>query len=124
MDIDNNKNSASVASNDEVKSTIMTSIISSVFTVLIILTILVISFQPIRTINQNKMNIETSQVQVAEIKESIDISRAELEAQVKDYIAKNYGELSERDEKVDKLLIYFRQQDARLSNIEQALSKF
>ena len=111
-------------SDDLRKSTIQTSIISSLVTVILILIILVIGFQPIRKMNENTANIINFQKDIAAIKKSLEISRTELETQVKDYIAYNYGELSERDEKVDKLLIYFRQQDARLINIENALSKF
>ena len=123
MDINemaDNKNN----SNDLRKSTIQTSIISSLVTVIVVLIIFVIGFQPIRKMNENTANIINSQKDIIAIKESLEISRTELETQVKDYIAHNYGELSERDEKVDKLLIYFRQQDARLVNIENALSKF
>lgn len=123
MDINemtDNKNN----SDDLRKSMIQTSIISSLVTVILILIILVIGFQPIRKMNENTANIINSQKDIVAIKKSLEISRTELETQVKDYIAYNYGELSERDEKVDKLLIYFRQQDARLINIENALSKF
>lgn len=118
--IDNNNNQ----SDDLKKSTIQTSIISSLVTVTLIFLILYISFQPIQKINENASNITSTQKDIVAIRESIEISRKELETQVNEYIALNYGELSERDENVDKLLIYFRQQDARLSNIEKALSKF
>ena len=117
--IDNNNQS-----DDLKKSTIQTSIISSLVTVTLIFLILYISFQPIQKINENASNITSTQKDIVAIRESIEISRKELETQVNEYIALNYGELSERDENVDKLLIYFRQQDARLSNIEKALSKF
>ena len=106
------------------KSTVVTSIISSLITVTIIVLILLFSFQPIQQMNENSSNITATQKDILAIKESIEISRKELEVQVTDYISQNYGELSERDEKVDKLLIYFRRQDSRLSNIEKALSKF
>ncbi len=106
------------------KSTILTSVISSLITVILIFLVLLIGFQPIQQMNQNSSNITSTQKDIVAIKDSIKISREELEIQVKDYINDNYGELSERDEKVDKLLIYFRQQDSRLSNIEKALSKF
>ena len=114
-----------VPENSELKkATILTSLITSFITVIFCLLTLVFWLQPIKSINQNKKSIEQYQNEIAEIRKSITISREELELQVIDYIDKNYGELSERDEKVDKLNIYFRQQDARLSNIEKALSKF
>ena len=77
-----------------------------------------------KDITANQLALEQYNNQITEIKQSLNVSRVELEKQVKDYIDTNYGVLSERDEKVDKLVIYFRQQDARLSNIEKALSEF
>ena len=110
---------------DNIKSsTIQTSIIASLITIILVIVILHISFKPIQKINENSSNIITTRNEVVAIRESIETSRKELEKQVNKYIDDNYGELSERDEKVDKLLIYFRQQDARLNNIEKALSKF
>ncbi|PCJ48640.1 MAG: hypothetical protein COA74_07995 [Gammaproteobacteria bacterium] len=104
---------------------IKTSILSSLGTVLVVLAIFALWAQnPLKDIQTNKLTINTYDSQIKEIKESISVSRGELEKQVRKYIETNYGELSERDEKVDKLVIYFRQQDARLSNIEEALTKF
>jgi len=115
MDID-----AEITENDQQKkSIIVTSLITSLVTVIISMIIFAFWFNnaPMNSIQQNKLSIE-------EIRKSITISREELELQVRTYIDKNYGELSERDENVDKLIIYFKQQDARLLNIEKALSKF
>ena len=64
------------------------------------------------------------QQQLAEIKESVQVSREELTKQMQLYIDENYGDISERDENIAKLLVYFKQQDARLSNIEEALAQF
>ena len=77
-----------------------------------------------KAITANQLALEQFNSQVEEIKKSVNVSRTELEKQVKYYVDTNYGVLSERDEKVDKLVIYFRQQDSRLSNIEKALSEF
>jgi len=109
---------------DHKKVSIQTSLLTSFITVALSLIIFVFGFQPLANIDQNKQNIEDVQLQLDELKAIVTVSREQLELQVRDYIDKNYGELSERDEKVDKLIIYFRQQDARLSNIEEALSKF
>ena len=119
MDVDK-----STENTGQTNAVIRTSIISSIFTLLIILGALILWLQPLNRIEQNKLASQNNQKQLELIKESVEISRAELELQIKDYISKNYGVLSERDEQVDKLLIYFRQQDARLNNIEKALSKF
>ena len=69
MDINemtDNKNN----SNDLIKSTIKTSIISSLVTVILILIILVIGFQPIRKMNENTANIINSQKDIVAIKKS------------------------------------------------------
>jgi len=105
-------------------SVLKTSLITSIVTSVVVLMIFVLVFKPLGNIKQNSNSIELQQKQLSEIKEQINVSRQELELQVRNYIDKNYGVLSERDEKVDKLVIYFRQQDARLSNIEKALATF
>lgn len=109
---------------EQKNATILTSLITSLITVIATLLLVTLWFQPLENIKLNKQNLKQDKLQIEEIRQSITISRQDLEQQVRDYITNNYGELSERDEKVDKLLIYFRQQDARLTNIEKALSKF
>ena len=69
----------------------------------------------INTINENRIHIE-------QIKKDVRIANEALEEQIKIYIDGNYGYLSRRDEKVEKLTIYFRQQEQRLANIERALA--
>ena len=92
--------------------------------IIVILFLIAFTFFIKKDITANQMALEQYNNQLEDIKVSLNVSRTELEKQVKDYIDTNYGVLSERDEKVDKLVIYFRQQDARLSNIEKALSEF
>jgi flagellar motility protein MotE (MotC chaperone) len=92
--------------------------------IVVVLFLVAFTFLVKKEITANQLAMEQSNIQIADIKQSLNVSRTELEKQVKDYIDTNYGVLSERDEKVDKLVIYFRQQDARLSNIEKALSEF
>ncbi len=114
-----NENLDVIEMDDDEKTPFQISLITSLVTVLLVLSVFFFWFQA-----KIDENIQQERQEIAAIKESITVSRQELEIQVRDYINKNYGELSERDEKVDKLVIYFRQQDARLSNIEKALSKF
>ncbi len=109
---------------EQKNATILTSLVTSLITVIATLLLVTLWFQPLENIKLNKQSLKQDKLQIEEIRKSITISRQDLEQQVRDYITNNYGELSERDEKVDKLLIYFRQQDARLTNIEKALSKF
>ena len=120
------KNPDRKAINPESKQlTIGTCIITSIVTVTIALGAFAFWLQkPLANIQANQQFIEQQNQETTQIKEALRISRIELEAQVRAYIDENYGVLSERDEKIDKLLIYFKQQDARLSNIEKALSKF
>ena len=92
--------------------------------IIIVLFLVAFTYFVKKDITANQLALQQYNNQLGEIKQSLNVSRVELEKQVKDYIDTNYGVLSERDEKVDKLLIYFRQQDARLNNIEKALSKF
>ena len=102
------------------RQTILVSLASSLLTVLAY----ALLFQPIQMIQQNRQQLEITEQQLTEIKESVQVSREELTKQMQDYIDENYGDISERDENIAKLLIYFKQQDARLSNIEEALAKF
>ena len=92
--------------------------------IIVIVFLVAFTFFVKKDITANQLAMEQYNSQIEEMKQALNISRTELEKQVKDYIDTNYGVLSERDEKVDKLVIYFRQQDARLSNIEKALSEF
>lgn len=92
--------------------------------IIVILSLIAFTYLIKKDINANQLALKQYNGQIEEIKKSVNVSRVELEKQVRDYIDTNYGVLSERDEKVDKLVIYFKQQDARLSNIEKALSKF
>jgi cell division protein FtsB len=92
--------------------------------IVVVLFLVAFTFFIKKDITANQLVMEQHNIQIEEIKQSLNVSRTELEKQVKDYIDTNYGVLSERDEKVDKLIIYFRQQDARLSNIEKALAEF
>jgi len=117
-----NENVDVIETNIDKRTPFQTSLMTSLITVSLVLVVFFFWFQA--KIDENRLSIELEQQEIAAIKESITVSRQELELQVRDYINKNYGELSERDEKVDKLVIYFRQQDARLSNIEKALSTF
>ena len=105
-------------------SNVRQSLLISFGTALLTLVLYNLLFQPLANINKHQVQLSQHKQQLEEIKETIKVSRAELEKQVKLYIDENYGELSERDEKIAKLEIYFKQQDARLSNIEEALSKF
>lgn len=114
-----NDNLDVIEMNDDEKTPFQISLITSLVTVVLVLSVFFFWFQA-----KIDKNIQQERQEIEAIKQSITVSRQELEIQVRDYINKNYGELSERDEKVDKLVIYFRQQDARLSNIEKALSKF
>ena len=102
------------------RQTILVSLASSLLTVLAY----ALLFQPIQMIQQNRQQLEITEQQLTEIKESVQVSREELTKQMQDYIDENYGDISERDENIAKLMIYFKQQDARLSNIEEALAKF
>ena len=111
-----------IETNIDSKTPFQTSLITSLVTVLICLAVFFFWFQ--KSIDENRLSLQQERQDIEAIKQSITVSREELELQIRDYINKNYGELSERDEKVDKLVIYFRQQDARLSNIEKALSNF
>jgi hypothetical protein len=90
----------------------------------ITLLLYVLIFEPLKDIQNNKLRLLNQQAQIESIRESIQVSRQELEAQMQLYIEENYGDVSERDENIAKLMIYFKQQDARLSNIEEALAKF
>lgn len=76
------------------------------------------------TIVNNQRQLQEQQAELAALREQLKVAEAELENRIKNYVDQNYGYLSERDEKVDKLAIYFRQQEARLSNLEKALSNF
>lgn len=91
---------------------------------LITLIIYVLWFEPLKTMRHNQVQIEQQREQLAELQETVKVSREELAKQLEQYIEDNYGDTSERDESIAKLEIYFKQQDARLSNIEEALSKF
>lgn len=107
-------------SSSSLRQTILISLACSLLTVLAYALV----FQPIQLIEQNKQQIELQQQQLAEIKESVQVSREALTNQMQLYIDENYGDISERDENIAKLLVYFKQQDARLSNIEEALAQF
>ena len=109
---------SSLDKNAVIKLCILTS------SIVVVLFLLAFTFFIKKDITANQLVMEQHNIQIEEIKQSLNVSRTELEKQVKDYIDTNYGVLSERDEKVDKLIIYFRQQDARLSNIEKALAEF
>jgi hypothetical protein len=109
-------------SNLDKNTIIKLSILTS--SIIIVLFLVVFTYFVKKDITANQLALQQYNNQLDEIKQSLNVSRVELEKQVKDYIDTNYGVLSERDEKVDKLVIYFRQQDARLSNIEKALTKF
>jgi len=109
---------SSLDKNAVIKLCILTS------SIVVVLFLLAFTFFIKKDITANYLAMEQHNIQIEEIKQSLNVSRTELEKQVKDYIDTNYGVLSERDEKVDKLIIYFRQQDARLSNIEKALAEF
>lgn len=100
--------------------TFLVAITCSLFTLLIY----VMVFQPQQAIEANQEKLVIQAAQLNAIEEEIKISRAELSAEMTRFIEENYGDISERDEKIEKLLIYFKQQDARLSNIEQALASF
>ena len=102
------------------RQTILISLACSLITVLAY----ALLFQPIQQIQQHQQQLEMQQQQLAEIKESVQVSREELTKQMQQYIDENYGDISERDENIAKLLVYFKQQDARLSNIEEALAQF
>lgn len=91
---------------------------------LITLIVYVLWFEPIKTMRQNQLQIQTQQAAIAELQDTVKVSREQLNQQMQLYIDENYGDISERDENIAKLQIYFKQQDARLSNIEEALSKF
>jgi len=91
---------------------------------LITLIVYVLWFEPIKTMRQNQLQIQTQQTAIAELQDTVKVSREQLNQQMQLYIDENYGDISERDENIAKLQIYFKQQDARLSNIEEALSKF
>ena len=91
---------------------------------LITLIVYVLWFEPIKTMRQNQLQIQTQQAAIAELQDTVKVSREQLNQQMQLYIDENYGDISERDENIAKLQIYFKQQDARLTNIEEALSKF
>lgn len=103
--------------NKENLMSIETAIITSIITV----TAFLFWFQEtkmnsnINTINENRIHIE-------QIKKDVRIANEALEEQIKIYIDGNYGYLSARDEKVEKLTVYFRQQEQRLANVERALA--
>ena len=118
MTTDTDNQSQNDSSN--LRQTILVSLACSMLTVLAY----ALLFQPIQMIEQNKQQLEITEQQLSEIKESVKVSREELTKQMQDYIDENYGDISERDENIAKLMIYFKQQDARLSNIEEALAKF
>ena len=104
----------------EIRQTLLISFGSALITLIVY----VLWFEPLKTMRQNQLQIEAQRVELAELKETVKVSRAELAKQLEQYIEDNYGDTSERDESIAKLEIYFKQQDARLSNIEEALSKF
>ncbi len=109
-----------INSSSNLRQTILVSLASSMLTVLAY----ALLFQPLHLIQENKSQLELTEQQLTEIKESVKVSREELTRQMQAYIDENYGDISERDENIAKLMIYFKQQDARLSNIEEALAKF
>ena len=119
-DIDNSVTDTISASGTSIRQTVLISVASSMITLLVY----VFLFQPLHMIQDNQAQLETQKEALAELKQSVKISREELTLQMQDYINENYGDISERDENIAKLMIYFKQQDARLSNIEEALSKF
>ena len=100
--------------------TILIAIICSLLTVLTYELV----FQPQQAIEAHEEKLILQAAQLKAIEEQVKISRQELSQEMKRFVDENYGDISERDEKIEKLLIYFKQQDARLSNIEEALAKF
>ena len=96
---------------------IVTAIITSIITVALCL----FWFQETK-MNSNINTINENYTTIEQIKKDFRIANEALEEQIKIYIDGNYGYLSRRDEKVEKLTIYFRQQEQRLANIERALA--
>ena len=91
---------------------------------LLTLLVYVLLFQPQQAIEANQKSLVIQAAHLDAIEAELKISRAELSAEMIRFIEQNYGDISERDENIEKLLIYFKQQDARLSNIEEALAQF
>ena len=104
-------------------SFVQTFLVAIACSMLTLLTYIVV-FQPQQAIKANQEKLVIQAAHLSAIEEQIKISRAELSAEMTRFIEENYGDISERDEKIEKLLIYFKQQDARLSNIEEALAQF
>ena len=78
----------------------------------------------INSISMSRAAVIEQAQEIEALKRELSIAETELEKKIKSYVDQNYGYLSERDEKVDKLIVYFRQQEERLSNIEAALAAF
>ena len=104
-------------------SFVQTFLVAIACSMLTLLTYILV-FQPQQAIKANQEKLVIQAAHLNAIEEQIKISREELSAEMTRFIDENYGDISERDEKIEKLLIYFKQQDARLSNIEEALAQF
>lgn len=106
--------------NVTMQQTVLISVVCSLLTILAY----ALLFQPLQAIQANKTEITLQKEQLTEVQESLKVSREELTKQMQGYINENYGDISKRDENIAKLIIYFKQHEARLSNIEEALAKF
>ncbi len=112
------------------RTTVGTSITTAALTVIISLVGAGVWFQETmissykNTIDSNQKELAKQSKALERIEKEIKVARDELEENIKIYLDNNYGVLSKRDEKVEKIRFILKQQERRLTNIERALSKY
>lgn len=75
------------------------------------------------TINDSLKAIEQNSLEISALKDEIRANNKQIEIATIKYFNENFGDTSKRAEDLAKLKVLFTQQDARLANLEDALSR-
>ncbi|MDH4318914.1 MAG: hypothetical protein OEV64_11025 [Desulfobulbaceae bacterium] len=77
----------------------------------------------VERVNESLEAIEQNTKTISALKDEIKAGDKRIEVALIKYFDENYGDTSERAEDLAKLKVLFTQQDARLTNLENALSR-